>query len=206
MDVIFYLFCYIIYLFMFASFQWKKWYCPAIILRRLQSFERNDMAAGRFDTNCISPGTVFMRNFETALLEFIANNIEIHTNWRNCEIYVSGSNVRRQFSIEHLSIFYWKWKLCIGFGCQFVWLGSRWRITQNYRLHSIIETVKWLQTKWNPLHLQWRQWLFIAWHRNSWTLHFVHSRGRTRCFSHWTSYNAHLSSLKRRNDLKLILF
>ncbi|XP_055313630.1 5'-3' exoribonuclease 1-like [Sitodiplosis mosellana] len=68
--------------------------------RRLLSFERNGLSPAQFDTNSISPGTVFMRNFETALMEFIANKIGFHTNWQNCEIYVSGSNVPGEGSLK----------------------------------------------------------------------------------------------------------
>lgn len=83
--------------FIFVCFFPMQCQCSPITVCRLHSLERNDAAGGQFDANCISPGTVFMRNFETALLEFIANNIEIHKNWQNCEIYVSGSNVRMLF-------------------------------------------------------------------------------------------------------------
>lgn len=59
----------------------------------------------QFDSNAISPGTNFMVHFETALMEYLSNKAKHHSNWQDCEIYVSGSNVCVSVFSSILNIF-----------------------------------------------------------------------------------------------------
>ncbi|KAK5646017.1 hypothetical protein RI129_004481 [Pyrocoelia pectoralis] len=44
----------------------------------------------RFDSNCITPGTVFMANLHEQLKYFVVNKISTDALWRNCKIILSG--------------------------------------------------------------------------------------------------------------------
>lgn len=85
----------------------------------------------KYDSNIISPGTEYMRNFENTLTEFVSNKIKFDHIWQNCDILISGSSVSL-FAILRLGEIALKKK--------FMFFSVCWRrFNQNYRLHSIIE-------------------------------------------------------------------
>lgn len=47
----------------------------------------------RFDSNCITPGTVFMTNLHEQLKYFIVNKISSDKLWNKCKIILSGHEV-----------------------------------------------------------------------------------------------------------------
>lgn len=48
----------------------------------------------RFDSNCITPGTVFMARLQEQLKYFVVNKISTDKLWAQCTIILSGHNVR----------------------------------------------------------------------------------------------------------------
>lgn len=121
----------------------------------------------QFDTNQISPGTVFIQRFENALQAFVSTNIKTQHNWQDCEVYVSGSSVSGIHFKGGAGIYR---RLCCISVC--------WRrIAENYQFHSIVETIGRLQSRQNPLHLQWRQWLPSTWYRDPRIIRVIRSRG-----------------------------
>ncbi|KAB0798453.1 hypothetical protein PPYR_09446 [Photinus pyralis] len=57
-----------------------------------KALERGEVlpTEARFDSNCITPGTVFMANLHEQLKYFIVNKISTDALWRNCKIILSG--------------------------------------------------------------------------------------------------------------------
>lgn len=53
----------------------------------------------RFDSNCITPGTVFMAKLHEQLKYFIVNKISTDALWQQCKIILSGHEVRMNLSI-----------------------------------------------------------------------------------------------------------
>lgn len=47
----------------------------------------------RFDSNCITPGTVFMERLNEQLKYFVANKISNDPLWQGCKIILSGHEV-----------------------------------------------------------------------------------------------------------------
>jgi 5'-3' exoribonuclease 1 len=47
----------------------------------------------RFDSNCITPGTEFMRKLDEQLKYFITYKISTDNLWKKCEVIFSGSKV-----------------------------------------------------------------------------------------------------------------
>lgn len=47
----------------------------------------------RFDSNCITPGTVFMTRLNTALQYFVKKKISTDERWQHCTVILSGHNV-----------------------------------------------------------------------------------------------------------------
>lgn len=50
-------------------------------------------AETRFDSNCITPGTVFMAKLQEQLKYFIVNKISSDEVWRRCKVILSGHEV-----------------------------------------------------------------------------------------------------------------
>lgn len=61
---------------------------------RLHAIEKTSGTPVPFDSVSISPGTTFMLNLEAVLVEFVSKKIKSQKNWKNCEVFISGSNVR----------------------------------------------------------------------------------------------------------------
>lgn len=47
----------------------------------------------RFDSNCITPGTVFMARLHEQLQYFVVNKISSDPTWQKCKIILSGHEV-----------------------------------------------------------------------------------------------------------------
>lgn len=50
-------------------------------------------AEKRFDSNCITPGTLFMAKLNEQLSRFIVHKISTDDTWKNCKVLFSGSEV-----------------------------------------------------------------------------------------------------------------
>lgn len=51
-------------------------------------------AEARFDSNCITPGTVFMARLQEQLKYFVTNKISTDKLWQKCKVVLSGHEVR----------------------------------------------------------------------------------------------------------------
>lgn len=58
----------------------------------------------RFDSNCITPGTVFMARLQEQLQYFVTYKISTDKLWSHCKIILSGHNVSFIFNSENLFI------------------------------------------------------------------------------------------------------
>lgn len=59
----------------------------------------------RFDSNCITPGTLFMAKLNKNLKDFIVYKISTDEAWRKCKILYSGSEVFFYATIEDKTTF-----------------------------------------------------------------------------------------------------
>lgn len=48
----------------------------------------------RFDSNCITPGTVFMARLHEQLQYFVVDKISNDVLWQNCKVILSGHEVK----------------------------------------------------------------------------------------------------------------
>lgn len=52
----------------------------------------------RFDSNCITPGTIFMARLQEQLKYFVVHKISTDQLWSNCKIILSGHEVSNAYA------------------------------------------------------------------------------------------------------------
>lgn len=63
-------------------------------------------AEARFDSNCITPGTVFMAKLQEQLKYFIVHKISTDKLWRKCKVLLSGHEVIIHLLLAIITFFF----------------------------------------------------------------------------------------------------
>lgn len=69
------------------------------------ALERGEVlpSEARFDSNCITPGTVFMARLQEQLKYFVVHKISTDRLWSNCKIILSGHEVSNWIVFEKMT-------------------------------------------------------------------------------------------------------
>ena len=58
---------------------------------------------GRFDSNCITPGTPFMTRLNEYLKYYVRSNMTSNPAWRNLRVVLSGHDVSEWCILSHIT-------------------------------------------------------------------------------------------------------